>query len=51
MKGSGDIVIPIQNGILKEKGIKADLFELCSTKKRDELLLTKLQFLNQSVMR
>lgn len=34
VKGSGDIVIPIQNGILKEKDIKADLFELCSTKKK-----------------
>jgi ornithine cyclodeaminase len=34
LKESGDIVIPIQNGILKEKDIKADLFELCSNKKK-----------------
>ena len=30
LKESGDIVIPIQNGILKESDIKADLFALCS---------------------
>ena len=30
LKESGDIVIPIQNGTLKESDIKADLFELCS---------------------
>lgn len=29
---SGDIVIPIKNGILKEDAIKADLFQLCSNK-------------------
>ncbi|PHR72841.1 MAG: ornithine cyclodeaminase [Lutibacter sp.] len=34
LKESGDIAIPIQNGILKEKDIKADLFELCSNKKK-----------------
>ena len=33
LKESGDIVIPIKNGILKEEGIKADLFQLCSNKK------------------
>ena len=32
LKESGDIVIPIKNGILKEEAIKADLFELCSNK-------------------
>lgn len=32
LKESGDIVIPLQNGILKEKDIKADLFRLCSGK-------------------
>lgn len=34
LKESGDIVIPLQNGILKESDIKADLFELCSHKKK-----------------
>jgi len=33
LKESGDIVIPINNGTLKERDIKADLFELCSNKK------------------
>jgi ornithine cyclodeaminase/alanine dehydrogenase-like protein (mu-crystallin family) len=32
LKESGDIVIPIKNGILKEDAIKADLFQLCSNK-------------------
>ena len=31
---SGDIIIPIQKGIISEKDIKADLFELCSNKKQ-----------------
>ena len=30
LKESGDIAIPIQNGILKQEQIKADLFQLCS---------------------
>lgn len=34
LKESGDIVIPIQNGTLKEKEIKADLFQLCSNQKK-----------------
>ena len=34
LKESGDIVIPLQRGILKEEDIKADLFELCSNKKQ-----------------
>lgn len=33
LKESGDIVIPLQTGIIAEKDIKADLFELCSNKK------------------
>ncbi len=33
LKESGDIAIPLQEGILKEKDIKADLFELCANKK------------------
>ncbi len=34
LKESGDIVIPIKNGSLKESDIKADLFELCSGNKK-----------------
>lgn len=34
MYESGDIAIPIQNGCILEKNIKADLFELCSGKKK-----------------
>lgn len=30
LKESGDIVIPIKKGIISEKDIKADLFELCN---------------------
>ena len=33
LKESGDIVIPIENGILKADTIKADLFQLSSTEK------------------
>ncbi len=33
LKESGDIVSPLQQGIISEKDIKADLFELCSGKK------------------
>jgi len=33
LKESGDIVIPLRNGIIKESDINADLFELCSNKK------------------
>lgn len=32
LKESGDIVIPLQNGTLKEEDIKGDLFGLCSDK-------------------
>lgn len=34
LKESGDIVIPLKNGSLKESEIKADLFELCSGRKK-----------------
>ncbi len=34
LRESGDIFIPLQNGIITEKDIKADLFELCSNKKQ-----------------
>ena len=30
MHESGDIIIPLQDGVISEKDIKADLFELCS---------------------
>ncbi|MCG2460446.1 ornithine cyclodeaminase family protein [Flavobacteriaceae bacterium F89] len=33
LKESGDIVIPLKSGVLKEADIKADLFELASQKK------------------
>lgn len=33
LKESGDIVIPLKTGVLKETDIKADLFELCGNKK------------------
>ncbi|SIQ10268.1 ornithine cyclodeaminase family protein [Maribacter ulvicola] len=33
LKESGDIVIPLENGIIQESDIKADLFELCSNTK------------------
>jgi len=34
LKESGDIVIPLNNGTLKESDIKADLFELCAELKQ-----------------
>lgn len=34
LKESGDIVIPLQNGTLKEEDIKADLFQLCANQKK-----------------
>ena len=34
LKESGDIVIPLKEGILKEEDIRADLFELCSETKQ-----------------
>ncbi len=33
LKESGDIVIPLKNGIITENDLKADLFELCTKKK------------------
>lgn len=33
LKESGDIVIPLKEGILKQEDIKADLFELCQNQK------------------
>ena len=34
LKESGDIVIPIREGIIETEDIKADLFELCSNEKK-----------------
>ena len=34
LKESGDIVAPLQQGIISKKDIKADLFELCAGKKQ-----------------
>lgn len=34
LKGSGDIVIPLDEGIIQESDIKADLFGLCSNAKK-----------------
>ena len=34
LKESGDIVIPIQKGVLNKKDIKADLFDLCAGAKK-----------------
>lgn len=46
LKESGDIVIPLQNGTLKESEIKADLFQLCANQKNgrtsdDEITIFK----------
>jgi len=37
LKESGDIVIPMKKGILKESDIKGDLFQLCSSKKQGRI--------------
>ncbi|MCX7550944.1 ornithine cyclodeaminase family protein [Xanthomarina sp. F2636L] len=37
LKESGDIVIPLKNGVINENDIKADLFELCTNKKQGRL--------------
>jgi len=34
LKESGDIVIPLKNGVIKESDVKADLFELCAELKQ-----------------
>ncbi len=34
LKESGDIIIPLESGILNKSDIKADLFELCQQKKK-----------------
>lgn len=42
LKESGDIVQPLQTGILKEEDIKADLFELCANEKTGRLSDTEI---------
>lgn len=37
LKESGDIVIPLQEGVIQESDIKADLFELCATTKKGRI--------------
>lgn len=37
MKETGDIVIPLEKGILKKEDIKADLFELCNGSKQGRI--------------
>jgi len=44
LKESGDIVIPLQNGTLKECDIKADLFELCSNKKEGRTSVNEITY-------
>lgn len=39
---SGDIVIPLKTGIIKEREIKADLFELCSEDKKGRRSATEI---------
>ncbi|WP_420551609.1 ornithine cyclodeaminase family protein [Tenacibaculum aiptasiae] len=42
LKESGDIVIPLENGTLKEEEIKADLFELSSDQKKGRISETEI---------
>ncbi|WP_445712507.1 ornithine cyclodeaminase family protein [Flavobacterium sp.] len=44
LKESGDIVIPLQNGVLKTEDIKADLFELCSNSKKGRTTNEEITF-------
>lgn len=44
LKESGDILIPLKNGILKEEEVKADLFELCSNKKQGRASSREITF-------
>lgn len=37
LRESGDIVIPLQSGVITRSDIKADLFELCAGKKRGRM--------------
>ena len=42
LKESGDIIIPLKTGIIKEREIKADLFELCSEDKKGRRSATEI---------
>ncbi|AYN04078.1 MULTISPECIES: ornithine cyclodeaminase family protein [unclassified Flavobacterium] len=44
LKESGDILIPLTNGIITRESIKADLFELCSNKKLGRTSDTEITF-------
>lgn len=44
LKESGDIIIPLQNGIIDKTDIKADLFELCSNKKEGRTSENEITF-------
>jgi ornithine cyclodeaminase/alanine dehydrogenase-like protein (mu-crystallin family) len=44
LKESGDIVIPLQKGIISENDIKADLFELCNGKKKGRQHANEITF-------
>jgi ornithine cyclodeaminase/alanine dehydrogenase-like protein (mu-crystallin family) len=44
LKESGDILIPLTNGIITRETIKADLFELCSNKKCGRTSDTEITF-------
>lgn len=44
LKESGDILIPLTNGIITRESIKADLFELCSNKKSGRTSDTEITF-------
>lgn len=44
MKETGDLVIPLKNGIIKESDIKADLFELCSKTKNGRMSEREITF-------
>lgn len=44
LKESGDILIPLQRGILKEEEVEADLFELCTDKKEGRVSSSEITF-------
>lgn len=44
LKETGDLVIPLENGTIKESDIKADLFELCSKTKKGRISEQEITF-------
>ena len=42
LRESGDIVIPIEKGLINKQDIKADLHELCSDKKTGRINLDEI---------